>query len=100
MPVASPISFEGHAIVSVDGMIAAADGSMPPELRSDADWRLFQAALDRAALVVLGRVGHAKHPNPGRRRLVMTRSVGRLARDPDDPLATLWNPRGAPASSI
>ena len=100
MPVASPIRFEGHAIVSVDGMIAAADGSMPPELRSDADWRLFQAALDRAALVVLGRVGHAKHPNPGRRRLVLTRSVHHLAPDPADPLATLWNPAGIEVTAV
>lgn len=85
---------EGHAIVSVDGMIAAADGSMPPELRSDADWGLFQAALDAAALVVLGRLGHARHPNPGRRRLVLTRSVPTIAPDSADPLATLWNPAG------
>ena len=87
---------EGHAIVSEDGMIAAADGTMPEALRSDADWRLFQAALDRAAIVVLGRLGHSRHPNPGRRRLVLTRSVDTLAPDPDDPLATLWNPAGLP----
>jgi hypothetical protein len=86
--------FEGHAIVSADGMIAAADGSMPPALRSDADWRSFQAALDRSALVVLGRKGHERHPNPGRRRLVLTGSVATLAADPVDRLATLWNPAG------
>jgi hypothetical protein len=90
----SKVIVEGHAIVSVDGMIAAADGSMPPELRSEADWRLFQAALDAAALVVLGRLGHSRHPNPGRLRLVLTRSVTDLAADPSDPLATLWNPAG------
>jgi hypothetical protein len=86
------VTVEGHAIVSVDGMIAAADGSMPPALRSDADWRQFQAALDRAALVVLGRLGHSRHPNPGRRRLVLTRSVAGIVPDATDPLATLWNP--------
>lgn len=88
------LTFEGHAIVSADGMIAAADGSMPAALRSDADWRYFQAVLDRSALVVLGRKGHERHPNPGRRRLVLTRSVADLAADPADRLATLWNPAG------
>ncbi|MGV3491562.1 MAG: dihydrofolate reductase [Devosia sp.] len=90
----SSVTVEGHAIVSVDGMIAAADGTMPPELRSDADWWLFQAALDAAAIVVLGRIGHARHPNPGRRRLVLTRSVASMEADPADALATLWNPDG------
>ena len=78
------LEFEGHAIVSVDGMIADAEGLMPAALRNDADWRLFQAALDGAALVVLGRLGHARHPNPGRRRLVVTRAVEALAPDPQD----------------
>lgn len=101
MPIPnSSVSIEGHAIVSVDGMIAAADGSMPPELRNDADWKFFQAALDRSALVVLGRLGHDRHPNPGRRRLVLTRSVSDLAPDPKDPLATLWNPAGIDVPSV
>ena len=85
---------EGHAIVSVDGMIAAADGSMPPALRNEADWRIFQAALDAAALVVLGRLGHERHPNPGRKRLVLTRSVATLEQDPADLLTHFWNPDG------
>lgn len=88
----SSVIVEGHAIVSVDGMIAAADGTMPPALRNEADWRIFQAALDAAALVVLGRLGHERHPNPGRKRLVLTRSVDTLERDPDDPLTHYWNP--------
>lgn len=90
----SSIIVEGHAIVSVDGMIAAADGSMPPALRNEADWRIFQAALDAAALVVLGRLGHERHPNPGRKRLVLTRSVATLERDPADALTQFWNPAG------
>lgn len=88
------IAFEGHAIVSEDGMIADAAGDMPEALRSDADWRMFQAALDRSALVVLGRRGHARHPNPGRSRLVLTTGVATLEADPTDALATLWNPGG------
>lgn len=85
---------EGHAIVSVDGMIADGAGTYPAALRNDADWRLYQAALDRAAVVVTGRKGHERFPNPGRRRLVLTRSVARLADDPRDRRATLWNPAG------
>ena len=65
---------------------------MPDILRNDKDWMRFQAALDRAALVVLGRLGHEAHPNPGRRRLVATSRVGRL--EPVDELVTLWNPAG------
>ena len=89
------LRFEGHAIVSADGMIAAADGSVPGALRNDLDWQQFQAALDRSALVVLGRLGHDRHPNPGRRRLVFTSRVTGVAADPADPLATLFNPAGA-----
>jgi hypothetical protein len=96
MPIpGTDIVVEGHAIVSEDGMIADAHGTMPDALKVDADWRFFQAALDRAALVVLGRKGHANHPNPGRRRLVLTRSVPRLEADPADQLAMFWNPEGA-----
>lgn len=94
------VQYEGHAIVSEDGMIADANGDMPAALRNDADWRLFQTALDRAALVVLGRLGHARHPNPGRRRLVLTRSVTDLMSDPADPLATYWNPEGIAIEAV
>lgn len=94
------IRFVGHAIVSADGMIADAAGAMPEALRSDADWRAFQAALDQAALVVLGRLGHERHPNPGRRRLVLTRSVAALLPDTRDPLALLWNPAATPLQQV
>lgn len=101
MPIpGTSVVVEGHAIVSEDGMIAAADGSMPPALQSEADWRLFQAALDRAAIVVLGRLGHSRHPNPGRRRLVLTHSVADIAPDPHDPLASYWNPAGLPIEAM
>ena len=87
------LTFEGHAIVSADGMIADAAGEMPPALRNDADWTQFQAALDRAALVVLGRKGHERHPNPGRRRLVLTQRICRACRAGGEN-AWLWNPDG------
>jgi hypothetical protein len=96
----TPIQYEGHAIISEDGMIADAEGDMPATLRSEADWRYFQAALDRAALVVLGRKGHARHPNPGRRRLVLTTGVATLEADRADPLAMLWNPAGLPIDAV
>ncbi len=96
----TPIQYEGHAIVSEDGMIADAAGEMPDALRSEADWRYFQSALDRAALVVLGRKGHARHPNPGRRRLVLTTGIATLAPDSADPLAMLWNPAGLPIETV
>lgn len=96
----TPIQYEGHAVVSEDGMIADAAGEMPSTLRSEADWRYFQAALDRAALVVLGRKGHARHPNPGRRRLVLTTRVAALEPDSADPLAMLWNPAGMPIATV
>ena len=68
---------------------------MPAWMRNEADWQRFQAALDRSALVVLGRPGHARHPNTGRRRrLVFTSTVSAIAADPRDPLATLFNPAG------
>jgi hypothetical protein len=85
------LTFEGHAIVSADGMIADAAGEMPPALRNDADWVQFQAALDRAAVVVLGRKGHERHPNPGRRRLVLTRKADGLVAGGEN--AWFWNPK-------
>jgi hypothetical protein len=94
------LSFEGHAIVSADGMIADASGTVPPSLRNDADWAQYQRALDRAVLVVTGRRGHERHPNPGRRRLVLTRSVPRFGPDPRDPKATLWNPAALPLTGV
>ncbi len=86
------IEIIGHAIVSADGRIADRYRQMPAALRNDKDWMRFQAALDRAVLVVLGRLGHEAHPNPGRRRLVVTSRIGRL--EPVDELVTLWNPAG------
>ena len=88
------IEIIGHAIVSADGMIADRNRRMPAELRNDADWRRFQAALDRSVLVVLGRFGHELHPNPGRKRLVVTGRVAWLERDPADDNTMLWNPDG------
>jgi hypothetical protein len=81
---------EGHAIVSRDDHIADAGGAMPPGLRNGADWQLFQAALERAAIVVLGRRSHMAAPNPaGRTRLVLSTGVAGIERRSD---AWWWNP--------
>lgn len=100
LPLPDSMRVEGHAIVSADGMIADARGEMPALLRNDADWRLFQAALDEAALVVVGRLGHERHANPGRRRLVPTSRVERLEPDPGDALAHFWNPAALSISGV
>ena len=84
--------FEGHALVSADGMIADEESRMPASLRHDADWAQFQSALERAVIVASGRKGHESHPNPTRRRLVLTRLVERL--EPGVGNATMWNPSG------
>jgi len=93
-----PIEIVGHAIVSADGRIAAADRRTPAALRNDRDWTRFQAALDAAALVVLGRLGHERHPNPGRRRLVVTGAVPALDMAAAD--AIRWNPAGLPFAEV
>src|SRR5512139_134950 len=87
---------EGYVIVSADGMLADAAHVMPDALKFDGDKRFFEAALDRAALIVHGRHSHEGQPNsPRRKRLVLTHKVAALAPDPDTPNASLWNPAGA-----
>jgi dihydrofolate reductase len=87
---------EGYVIVSSDGMIADANGTMPPSIRNDADQKFFQDGLDRAALVIHGRHSHEGGPRAARRkRLVLTRQVDAIAPDPRHPNSLLWNPAGA-----
>lgn len=86
------IEIHGYAIVSDDDRIADPEGRMPEALRSEADWAYFQAELDRAAVTVLGRLGHEAHPNPRRRlRLVVSSSASGLERRAD---GWWWNPQG------
>ena len=80
-----------HAIVSAEGRIARADGTMPDALIVPADQARFLAALSGAALTILGREGHERHPVE-RPRLVLTSRVAALERDGT---AWLWNPAGA-----
>ncbi len=89
-----PWSIHGHAIVSADDRIAGPDGLTPESLRNEADWLRFQAALDAAAVTILGRLGHAANPNvKGRNRLVLSSSARGIERRAD---AWWWNPTDAP----
>ena len=84
----------GHAIVSADDRIADAAGATPPALRNEDDWVRFQAALDAAAVTVLGRLGHEANPNFRRRnRLVLSSGTRGVERRAD---AWWWNPAEAP----
>lgn len=90
------LRIEGYVIVSADGMLANADRVMPDELKFEGDKRFFTAALDRADLIVHGRHSHEEQPgSPQRKRIILTRAVARLAPDPSNPNASLWNPAGA-----
>jgi hypothetical protein len=87
---------EGHALVSADDRIADATGLTPAALRNEADWARFQAALDRAVVTVLGRLGHEANPNrKGRNRLVLSSSARGVERRDD---AWWWNPADVPAA--
>lgn len=91
-----PYRIEGYAIVSADGMIADADGTMPDAIRNEADQRFLQAELDRAAAIVHGRHSHEGGPRAARRkRLIVSRRIATLAPDPSNPNALMWNPAGA-----
>jgi dihydrofolate reductase len=87
---------EGYVIVSADGMLADDRRVMPDALKFEGDKQFFNAALDRADLIVHGRHSHEGQPNsPQRRRIIVTRTVASLGDDPSNPKAVLWNPAGA-----
>jgi dihydrofolate reductase len=84
----------GHAIVSDDDKIADAAGRTPSALRNPADWARFQAALDRAAVTIVGRLGHEAHPNIRHRtRIVLSASSSGIEHRAE---AWWWNPAHAP----
>lgn len=88
------VDIHAYAIVSADDCIAGADGHMPDSLRNDADWAYFQAELDRADLVAIGRTSHEATPNrSGRRRLILSRKVEGLEARAD---GWWWNPAALP----
>jgi dihydrofolate reductase len=87
---------EGYAIVSADGMIANAEGQIPPSLVFEADQRLFMQAVEAADLVVHGRHSAEKPASRTRRRVIVTTRVPGVAADPSNANVVLWNPAGAP----
>lgn len=91
------LEIEGLAIVSADGMIADAAGVQPPGLLLDADQRFFRERLRSAALLVHGRnsrEGGAE--TDGHPRVILSRRVDGVVRDPDNAAAVLWNPAASP----
>lgn len=89
------LRIDGYVIVSADGMLADASRVMPDALKFEGDKRFFEAALDRADLIVHGRHSHEGQPHSDRRRrLILTRKIPALAPDPATPNAMLWNPLG------
>ena len=94
--MARPDRIEGLAIVSADGMIADARGVQPDALKLEADQRFFHAMLDEATALAHGRNSGEGGPDAARRRrLILTRRIAGLARDPQNDKAVLWNPAGA-----
>ena len=97
----SALRIEGYVIVSADGMLANADRVMPEQLKFKGDQEFFNAALDRADLIVHGRHSYEGQPNsPKRRRIILTSKTAALAPDPSNPNATLWNPAGASFEAV
>jgi dihydrofolate reductase len=90
------LRIDGYVIVSADGMLADADGVMPQTLKFKGDLAFFTSALDHADLIVHGRNSYEDQPNsPRRTRIILTRKIAKIARDPTNARATLWNPAGA-----
>src|SRR3954463_3084730 len=94
--MARPDRIEGLAIVSADGMIADARGIQPDALKLEADQRFFHAMLDEATALAHGRNSSEGGSHMARRRrLILTRAITGLARDPQNDKAVHWNPAGA-----
>ena len=88
--MSQPVEITGYAIVSDDDMIADASGEVPPQLRNETDWRLYQEAQADSDLVVFASVSHNNEPNTrGDLRLVISRTAKRLERRGTD---WWWNP--------
>ena len=98
--MARPDRIEGTAIVSADGMIADAQGVQPKALWLNADQRVFRDMLNKATALAHGR--HSREGGPqaaGRRRLILTRRIAGVARDPQSDKIVHWNPAAAPSPS-
>jgi len=71
---------------------------MPDALRNEADWRYFQAGLDRMDAVLLGRLSHQATPNrTGRLRIVASSRAHGIERRDD---AWWWSPLLVPVPDM
>jgi hypothetical protein len=85
------LDITGYAIVSDDDKIAGADGLIPPSLRNEKDWELYQHEQEVANLVVFARRSHELEPNIHKTpRLVVSREASGLEQRPD---SWWWDPR-------
>lgn len=88
---------EGYAVISKEGMIAAADGKFPEEIKIPADHKFYQDSVAAASAVANGR--HSAEGGIGekhRKRIILTRRVDVLTPEPDNPNAIQWNPGSTP----
>ena len=91
------ITVIGHAIISRDCFIADAVGLMPPDLRSDSDWKLFQEDLYYSDLVMIGRTSYKKFPENKRNRLIPTNQINGYDMRED---LCFFNPNDIPMNQI
>jgi len=91
------VRVEGYAVVSEDGMLADANGIMPDLLKIGADQHFYERGLNGVDVVIHGRNSHEHHANSRKRyRIIVTKRVARVSRDPSNRRAVLWNPGSAP----
>jgi dihydrofolate reductase len=92
-----PISVEGFAIVSEDGMLADASGAMPSALVVEADQKFLSDSLDRVDLIVHARNSYENQAkSQQRRRLIATHGIETIAPAESCTHALFWNPAGLP----
>ena len=97
----APTRIEGYAIVSDNGMIATANGTMPRALKFDADQDFFERGLNGVDVVVHGRHSRERHRcSDMRRRLILTRRIPSIASDANNRKALFWNPTGATLEEV
>ena len=94
----SAVEIHGYAVVSRDDRIADASGRMPEALRNEADWAYFQAELDLAEWVALGRRSHEAAENlRRRRRLIVSGGAQGLEERAD---GWWWRPDAVPFAEV
>lgn len=91
-----PYRFIGYAIVSEDGMLADAAGTIPPSLIVKADQDFFMRGLDAAAALIHGKNSAEQPTSPTRKRLIATHGIPATEKVTGQPNALRWNPQGIP----